>query len=246
MMRLICRNLSLLVIGGLLASATLNATPALSGSSGLIRIPTAYTLSRGEIDTAIDMHWFNRAGPAADVQFVNSRFVLGLFDAEEFGAEIGVHRLDIDNAGGSGTAITGKYRFEGILPLGAFAIGGRVNVGGTDQNTAYIVGSTNASRSFAVHYGVGVNTNDARGLFSPFGGKDANLDSDRIFPMFGAELDWNDFKLNADYNGDSAAFGLNYYPMPAVVANVFFIDEGDMETRIGGNYSLGFGVSLQF
>ncbi|MBI4871650.1 MAG: hypothetical protein HY814_08780, partial [Candidatus Riflebacteria bacterium] len=159
---------------------------------------------------------------------------------------VGVHRHDVDGAPGSGTALTAKYRFPGVLPLGAFALGGRFNVAGQDQNTVYAVGSTNAAKSFAVHYGVGLNFDTARGLFSLYGGKDRNLETDRLFAMFGAELDMDSVKLNADFNGDTVAYGVNWYPIESLVASVFWIGSGEMERSLDGHHSLGFGVTVQF
>ncbi|MBI2945500.1 MAG: hypothetical protein HYY25_15005 [Candidatus Wallbacteria bacterium] len=222
------------------------ATPALYGSSGLIRIPTAYTLCRGEFDAAVDLHYARSTAGAPDVRFLDQRVVTGVFGDGDHGLELGVHRESIDAAAGSSTAITGKYRFPGILPLGAFAIGGRVNVGGQDQNAVYVVGSTSAAKSFAVHYGAGANLSNGRGLFSHYGGKDDGLDTDRFFAMFGAEMDWNDFKLNVDFNGDTMAYGINYFPADSVVCNVFYINNGDMERLTGTRQSVGLGVTVQF
>lgn len=225
----------------------LRATPGLHGSSGLIRIPTAYTLSQGEVDAAVDMYWLRRAGSLPDVRFIHSRLVTGLLEEGDHGVELGLHRVDITDAPGSATAITGKYRFPGKLQLGALALGGRVNVAGPSQNTIYVVGSTNAAKVFAVHYGLGLNFSTAQGLFSLGGGKDRNLQSDHLYAMFGAEMDlWDTVKVNADYNGDTVAYGVNWYPVESLVVSVFWIGSGEMERAYDGHNGLGFGVTAQF
>jgi hypothetical protein len=225
----------------------LPASPGLHGGSGLIRIPTAYTLSKGEVDAAVDMYWLRRAGNLADVRFINSRLVTGLLDESDYGVELGLHRVDISDAPGSATAITGKYRFPGTLQLGAVALGGRVSVAGPAQNTIYVVGSTNAAKVFAVHYGLGLNFSNAQGLFSLSGGKDRDLQSDRLYAMFGAEMDlWDTFKINADFNGDTVAYGVNWYPVDSLVVSVFWIGAGEMERAYDGHNGLGLGVTAQF
>jgi hypothetical protein len=238
-------GLARLLLYTALAATPAPATPSLSGSTGLIVIPSALTLGQKEVDIAADTFKV-KPESSPSFSFTSFRAMVGLLDRPDSGLEIGVIKPEAKLIGLHDAYAVLKYRVPGILQGGALAIGATISTDKHNYTSAYVVGSSSIIRNVTLHYGGGVNIyGDPRG-FAFFGGRSTSERADPAFAIFGAEFDIRRFKINAEYNGSYVSYGVNYFPESFFSLSAYKLGRGDFERMLDATNGLGLGATVRF
>ncbi|MBI4858944.1 MAG: hypothetical protein HY815_01520 [Candidatus Riflebacteria bacterium] len=220
------------------------ASLSLSGPTGLVTIPTALTLHQYEFDLSMD--WWSVKAPGGRFTFSDPRGAVGLMKGEGTGAEIGLVKPNASGLALTDTYVFGKYRIPGLLPGGPLAVGGIFSTDKHHYSSIFLVGSSAIARSFALHYGGGVNVYGDPLGWSWFGGRQISGRADPGFALFGAEFDYKRFKFNIDYNGSYLSYGVNFFPDGFFSLSLFKLGRGDLERTLGLTSQFGFGATVRF
>lgn len=217
---------------------------SLSGSTGLITIPTALTLRQYEGDVAFDVWSLGTQRGSSDFNVL--RGAIGVQDGGDAGVELGITKPHATPIGLRDAYVFGKYRIPGVLPGGALAVGGVFSTDKSHYSSLYLVGSSAIAPKFALHYGGGVNIYGDPFGWSWFGGRRENGRADGGFALFGGEYDWRRFKVNVDYNGSFLSYGVNYFPDSFFSLSLFKLGSGDFERSTGIRHRAGIGATFRF
>jgi len=235
----------LVLVSSLLGfSSRASATASISGPTGLLMIPTALTLRQYEFDLAVDL--WRVTDPAGNFTFTSMRGTVGVLPERDSGAELGFLKPDAKALGLTDAYVHGKYRIPGILPGGALAVGGVFSTNKSNYSSIYLVGSSAIAKSFALHYGGGVNVYGDPYGWSWYGGRRSSGRADPAFAMFGAEFDYRRFRFCADYNGGFISYGINFFPDSFFSLSAFKLGRGDFERELGISHGFGVGATVRF
>ena len=172
----LCGILILMVLG-----ATTWAIPSYRGYTGLMLIPTADALGRGDFNAGV---FFEDVGSGVVNDFV---FNYGIID----GLEVGIDRFRRNNDTSAETFLNAKYRFLRETDQQPAIAGGIIDLTDEDETTVYIAASKALSTPLGTYEGEIINPRVHVGLgggkFSPvFAGVSAYLGS-RVEVM----LEWD-------------------------------------------------------
>ena len=129
-MKHLCVTLCVFLILAVLGTTTW-AMPTYRGYTGLMLIPTADALGRGDFNAGV---FFEDVGSGVVNDFI---FNYGVID----GLEVGIDRFRLDNDSSAETFLNGKYRFLSETDQQPAIAGGVIDLTNEDQTTVYVVAS---------------------------------------------------------------------------------------------------------
>lgn len=233
-----------LALGLVAVAAPSSATPSLAGPTGVILMPTALTLDKWEFDAAFD--FWKVDSLAEDFTFRDLRGGVGLLSGADTGFELGVTVPDAPGIGLDNPYIHAKYRVPAILEGGAFAVGGVFSTDENHYSSIYLVGSSAIHSNFSLHYGLGTSVYGDPFGWAWYGGRRENGRADALYALFGAQVDYQAFTLNVDYNGSFMSYGISFFPESFFSVQAFILGDGDYERMLGLDHRLGLGGNVRF